>query len=174
MLGGTKRAAVHIGRVLVADAIPVWLSLILMLLGAAATYYIAPLINEQFEIQAARREFLIKNLDDFSTNTKSLLDVVSKGINEASQTKYDTLVSDANPSIAKLQFSATQLVYIVPQESKLIVEFQRTLVTMQDTLLAHKVGTGSSEILQQSKTLMKQSLLIYDALLRKAGFASSI
>jgi hypothetical protein len=172
MWGRTKRVVAHLGHVLLSDVIPVWLSLVLMILGAGAAYYIAPLINEQFEIQAARREFLIKNLEDFSSTTRSLIDVVSKGVNERSQFKYDALVAEANPSIAKLQFSATQLVYIVPQNHEQIIAFQKTLIAMQEQLISHSVGSSSSELLDTSKSLMKQSLLIYDALLRKAGFSS--
>src|SRR4051794_14678980 len=111
----------HIFGVLVSDSIPVWLSLTLMVLGALTTYWIAPLINQKFEIQAARREFLIKNLEEFSSSTKNLIDVVSKSVNEKSQFKYDVIVSEANPSIAKLQFSATQLVYIVPENHDQII-----------------------------------------------------
>lgn len=169
-----KQTFGHIFEVLVSDSIPVWLSLVLMLLGAVATYYIAPLINEQFEIQAARREFLVKNLEDFSSNTKDLIDVISKSVNENSQFKYDDLVSDANPSIAKLQFSATQLVYIVPENHKQIIEFQKTLDTLQNALLSHKAGTSSEGVLETSKQLMRQSLVIYDALLKKAGFSKRL
>lgn len=167
----SKRFLRKICEVLLADSIPVWLSLFLMIIGAIATYYVAPLINEQFEIQGARREFLIKNLEEFSANTKNLIDVVSKGVNEKSQFKYDALVAEANPSIAKLQFSATQLLYIVPENHTEIVEFQRSLVAMQDELLSHQVGEGGENILTISKQLMRQSLVIYDSLLRKAGFS---
>lgn len=171
MLAKIKRAVSHIFGVLVSDSIPVWLSLILMFLGAIATYYVAPLINEQFEIQGARREFLVKNLEDFSSNTKNLLDVVSQGVNQGSQFKYDEVIAGANPSISKLQFSATQLVYIVPENHQQIIEFQKNLDELQNELLSHKAGTDTETILKLSKELMRKSLVIYDALLKKAGFS---
>jgi len=157
--------------VLVSDTIPVWLSLVLMLCGAVATYYIAPLINEQFEMQTARREFLVKNLEEFSGNAKTLIDVVSKAVNEKSQFKFDSLVADANPSISKLQFSATQLMYIVPDNHENILEFQKTLDALQDKLVRHQAGSDSAPIMADAKNLMKQSLLIYDALLKKTGLS---
>jgi len=166
-----KRLLRKICDVLVADSIPVWLSLFLMIIGAIATYYVAPLINEQFEIQGARREFIVKNLEEFSGSTKDLIDVVSKAVNENTQFKYDALVAETNPSITKLQFSATQLLYIVPENHAEIVGFQRALVAMQDELLAHRVGQDGENILAISKQLMRQSLVIYDSLLRKAGFS---
>ncbi len=156
---------------LVSDTIPVWLTVLLMFFGAVATYYVAPIINEKFEMQAARREFLVKNLEDFSGNAKTLIDVVSKAVNEKSQFKFDALVADANPSISKLQFSATQLIYIVPDSHSNILEFQRTLDALQDKLVKHKTDSDASPIMVDAKNLMKQSLLIYDALLKKAGLS---
>lgn len=174
MLGGIKRFFSYVGDVLIRDSIPVWLSLMLMVLGAGATYWLAPKINAQFEVQAARREFLVKNLENFSGDTKSLIDVVSKSVNESSQFKYNALVADLNPSIAKLQFAATQLLYIVPEHSNEIVAFQRTLDQMQDSLLAFKAGSNPAAVLNASKSLMKQSLQIYEVLLAKAGFGDRI
>lgn len=160
--------------VLTRDTIPVWLSLALMVLGALATYLLAPMINAQFEIQAARREFLVKNLENFSNDTKSLIDVVAKSVNETSQVRYNSMVSEINPSIAKLQFSATQLLYIVPEHSPAIVDFQKTLDSLQDSILSFRVGSQPQEILSNSKDLMVGSLVIYEALLQKAGFGDSI
>ncbi|MDW9518090.1 hypothetical protein GOC53_19820 [Sinorhizobium medicae] len=174
MLGGIKRFFSYVGSVLMRDTIPVWLSLVLMVLGAGATYWLAPKINAQFEVQAARREFLVKNLESFSSDTKSLIDVVSKSVNESSQFKYNSLVADLNPSIAKLQFAATQLLYIVPEHSREIVAFQRMLDQMQDNLLSFKAGGDPTTLLNASKSLMMQSLQIYEVLLAKAGFGDHI
>lgn len=174
MMRGIKRLFCHIGNILIRDTIPVWLSLMLMFLGASATYWLAPKINAQFELQSARREFLVKNLENFSNDAKGLIDVISKGVNETNQVKYNSIISEINPSIAKLQFAATQLLYIVPENSAKIVAFQVTLDEMQDNLLSFKAGGDPTNILNGSKSLMKQSLQIYEALLTKAGLGDHI
>ncbi|MBX4858497.1 hypothetical protein HJA86_00620 [Rhizobium bangladeshense] len=174
MIYRLKRLLTHVCAVMLKDSIPVWLSLILMVLGAGATYWLAPKINAQFEIQAARREFLVKNLESFSNDTKNLIDLIAKGVNEGNQFKYSVLVSDINPSIAKLQFSATQLLYIVPDHSAEVVSFQKTLDQLQDSLLSFRAGNDPTAILETSKKLLKQSLLIYEAMLAKAGFGENI
>lgn len=169
-----RRLLTHIGNVLVKDTIPVWMSLLLMVAGAIATYWLAPKINAQFEVQAARREYLVKNLESFSGDTKNLIDVVAKSVNEKSKFKYDELVSNINPSIAKLQFSGTQLLYVVPQQSADIVSFQRTLSVLQNEMLAFQPGGDPSSIVETSKLLLTQSLVIYEALLARAGLGDEI
>lgn len=156
------------------DTIPVWLSLILMVLGAAATYWLAPKINAEFELQAARREFLVKNLENFSGDTKSLIDLVSKGVNETDRTRYQSIIAEVNPSVAKLQFAATQLLFVVPEQSEKIVAFQTTLDSLQDSFLSFKVGGNADGVLNGSKSLLKQSLQIYKSLLAKAGLGDDI
>lgn len=174
MLNLGKRFLCLVRNILIRDTIPVWLSLILMILGAAATYWLAPKINAEFELQSARREFLVKNLENFSNDTKGLIDVISKSVNESDQLKYNLVITEINPSIAKLQFAATQLLYIVPENSSEIVSFQKTLDGLQDRLLEFKIGENANEILSDSKSLMKQSLQIYEALLAKAGLGKHI
>lgn len=169
-----RRFFTYIGNVFIKDVIPVWLSLFLMILGAFATYWLAPKINAQFEIQAARREFLVKNLESFSGDTKNLIDTISKSVNERSRVRYDDLVSTINPGIAKLQFSGTQLLYIVPEQSAGIVSFQKTLSELQGQMLAFEPGSDPKPILELSKSLLTQALGIYEALLSKAGLGDKI
>lgn len=169
-----RRLLTYIGDVLVKDTIPVWLSLLLMVAGAVATYWLAPKINAQFEVQAARREYLVKSLESFSGDTKSLIEVVAKSINEKSRFKYDELVAAMNPNIAKLQFSGTQLLYVVPEQSANIVSFQETLSKLQNEVLAFEPGADPGPILDTSKLLLSQSLRIYEALLARAGLGDQI
>ncbi|MDX8518738.1 hypothetical protein [Mesorhizobium dulcispinae] len=174
MLGKLKRICAHMGNVLLKDTIPVWLSLILMVLGAWATYWLAPKINAEFELQSARREFLVKNLESFSSDTKGLIDVISKGVNETDKLKYQAIIAEVNPSVAKLQFAATQLLYVVPEKSDEIVAYQSTLDKLQDSFLTFRVGQNAEGILSDSKSLMRQSLQIYESLLTKAGLGDHI
>lgn len=145
-----------------------------MVAGAVATYWLAPEINAQFEVQAARREYLVKNLESFSGDTKSLIDAVANTVNEKSSFRYGELVATVNPSVAKLQFSGTQLLYVVPEQSAKIVSFQKTLSKLQTEMLAFAPGNDPKSIMDTSKSLLTQSLEIYEALLAKAGLGDKI
>ncbi len=145
-----------------------------MVAGAIATYWLAPKINAQFEVQAARREYLVKNLESFSGDTKGLIDVVASAVNEKSRPKYGELIATINPSVAKLQFSGTQLLYVIPEQSANIVAFQKTLSELQNEILAFQPGNDAKSILDTSKSLLTQSLGIYEALLAKAGLGDII
>jgi hypothetical protein len=164
----------YLRDILAREAIPVWLSLVLMATGAALAYYIAPIINGKFEAQAAKREFIVKNLQEFSSDTKTLIDVVHKSLTQTSQSSYQDYVRSAAPTIAKLQFSSTQLFYIAPDDHDAILKFQKALDSLQDELIDHKVSDDGERIVEGAKTLMKQSLTIYEILLSKAGMGSRI
>ncbi|TXN07508.1 hypothetical protein FV222_02265 [Methylobacterium sp. WL103] len=156
-------------KLLVGENIPVWLSLILMALGAYATYQLAPSINEKFQIQAAKREFLVDNMKSFADSTKDLIDVISKAINEKDQQKYNQQIADANRLIAKLQFSSVQLMYVIPEYSNSVVSFQKSVEDLQNRITLYRPQEYTGDILQELKLTSKKSLEIYSILMKKAG-----
>ena len=169
-----KRFFSYVASVLVKDNVPVWMTLAIFIAGAFATYLIAPLINEKFEIQAARREFLVHSLNSFSAETKNVIDAVFESLDAPNQILYDKSVHNLSPSISKLQFSSTQLLYVVPDQGEMIVAFQRSLDELQDELIRHRVGSDAAPIVTKSKELTKRSLAIYESLLRKTGLHSAV
>lgn len=52
---------------LVADRTPMWFSVALLSLGALGTYYLAPVVNAQFEAQKIKSDFVIRNYADLRT-----------------------------------------------------------------------------------------------------------
>ncbi|HTV68217.1 MAG TPA: hypothetical protein VMF90_06735 [Rhizobiaceae bacterium] len=52
---------------LVADRTPMWFSVALLSLGALGTYYLAPVVNAQFEAQKIKSDFVIRNYSDLRT-----------------------------------------------------------------------------------------------------------
>jgi hypothetical protein len=52
---------------LVADRTPMWFSAALLGLGALGTYYLAPVVNAQFEAQKIKSDFVIRNYSDLRT-----------------------------------------------------------------------------------------------------------
>ena len=52
----------HIKKALVAESVPVWLTVIFIILGSVGTYVFTPFINQHQEAQRIRTEFIIKNL----------------------------------------------------------------------------------------------------------------
>lgn len=164
----------YIASVLIRDSVPVWMTLAIFVAGAFATYLIAPLINEKFEIQAARREFLVHSLNSFSSETKTVIDVVFESLNASNQILYDKSIHNLSPSISKLQFSSTQLLYVVPDQGETIVAFQRSLDELQDELIRYRIGSDAAPIVAKSKELTRRSLSIYESLLRKTGLHNAV
>lgn len=161
----------YICEVLFGHNIPVWMTLFLVIAGAVATYFIAPSINQKFELQRARREFLVGNLNSLAGDTKHLLDEVSAVITTDSDTELQRKIELLNPLIAKLQFSAVQLVQVVPESAEDIVEFQRDLQRLQTFMTSYKLKSNNSDMLSITKSIGANSLHIYGILLKKAGIS---
>ncbi|MBS9476080.1 hypothetical protein [Ancylobacter radicis] len=171
MMQRLRSSAAHLLAVLAGHSMPVWLSLVLVMGGAVATYYIAPLINAQFEIQVARREFLVANLTQFSVDTKELIESVGELINENDQNKREKILQNVNISLTKLQFSSAQIARIIPKESGLIVAFQRHLLKLQESLSIQDRNKQNLEIKDSVKNIVPQSIIIYDLMLDRAGLS---
>jgi hypothetical protein len=56
---------------LVADRTPIWMTLMVLLAGAAGTYYLAPLVNAEFEAQKIKTDFVIRNYGDLRTKMEA-------------------------------------------------------------------------------------------------------
>ncbi len=152
------------------EKMPVWLALLLIVLGAFGTYAIAPKLNEGFQIQVAKREFMVDSMKDFATTTKSFIDGVGKLVNEnqPSDELKISLVSKA----AKLNFFAVQLTFIIPEKKNLLLKFQESVEDVQKSVARVTVDTQRDVIITQLKDVSVQSLLIYQALAKKAGLGN--
>lgn len=158
----------YIGRILVRENIPVWLSLLLMIFGALSAYVIAPVINEKFQIQIAKREFLVSSMVNFADDTKSFIDGVGVFINEDSPTKEARILLLSKA--ANLNFSAVQLAFVIPEEKKLLLGFQTSLNEIQGIIAVSENRTDKEDIVKSLKILSEQSLNIYKTLAETAGF----
>jgi hypothetical protein len=65
--------AAPIGKALAGQGIPTWMTVLVMMLGAVGTYYLSPRLNQTFEAQKLRTEFVIKSLNDINDQTRALL-----------------------------------------------------------------------------------------------------
>jgi hypothetical protein len=156
-------------NVICGDKVPVWLTIILIACGAAGSYYVAPKLNENFQLQIAKREFLVQSMGDFAVTTKAFIDGVGKLINipEPSDQQRVELVSKA----AELNFFAVQLSYILPDEQAALLRFQDAVERIQKSI-GHIEGKQPNEaIITELKEVGVQSLLIYKALAQKAGLS---
>lgn len=157
----------YLWQLIVDDKIPVWLTLLLMILGALGAYWLAPVVNEKFELQVAKREFLVSSMKDFAKDSKSFIDAVGNFVNDPSPDKASriSLVSKA----AELNFFAVQLTYVIPEDKLLLLDFQNSINKVQRTVGIKFDDTNQSVILGDLKIMSQNSLLIYKSLAEKAG-----
>lgn len=157
----------YLWTVISGEKMPVWLALLLIVSGAVGTYLVAPKLNENFQLEVAKREFLVSSMSDFALATKSFIDGVGKLINERSPSNEQRvgLVSKA----AELNFFAVQLTYILPDEKGLLLEFQKNVARVQKSVATRQDSSDNDAIIEDLKKVSIQSLAIYQALARKTG-----
>lgn len=64
------------------DEMPIWLSIVLVISAGVGTYYLAPVINENFEFQKNRSTHLINTIDELNKAVVSL-SVATREFNDA-------------------------------------------------------------------------------------------
>lgn len=150
------------------DRVPIWLMLVLTIGGAFGAYWVAPQVNETFQIQAAKREFLVRSMTDFSSSTNEFLDKLSKFVNESDPSKEQRveLLSEATA----LNFYAVQIAYVLPNESELLADFQTEVVDAQSIIASDTNNVDKAELIKSAQNIGRYSLQIYSKLSKKIGF----
>ncbi|MEQ8306082.1 MAG: hypothetical protein RIA09_05940 [Hoeflea sp.] len=168
MIAKIGRFLGYLRNVVCGEKVPVWLTILLIILGAVGTYFIAPKLNEGFQLQIAKREFLVASMQDFAGTTKSFIDDVARLVNtdEPDAQQRVELVAKA----AELNFFAVQLSYIIPDERERLLRFQENVERVQKSI-AQSDGVDDNEaIIAELKEVGAQALHIYEALAKEAGF----
>lgn len=96
------------------EKLPVWATVLGIILGALSTYFIIPKINENLERQKIRSEFVIRNLDDLNSRTRTLVSDVSElhGNVLRGGNVDASAVQKVSSKIAEMQWKAIELAVI--------------------------------------------------------------
>ncbi|UPJ24254.1 hypothetical protein [Bradyrhizobium sp. CW1] len=130
----------YICKTLKEDKLPVWATLVGVIAGVIATYWIVPIINQNLEIQKIRSEFVIRNLDDLNARTRALVSdvaAVHQGVLKTNNVDEATRKA-ALSKIIELQWKAIELAIIFDsREGATIVEdYQKSLEDVRVALIA--------------------------------------
>ncbi len=160
----------HLWSVFCGEKIPVWLSLILMVAGAATTYWLAPRINHSFEMQSVKRQFILSNLDSLNVNTQRLLKVVPKLLDG----NDDKSRAEALEIITAMQFDSVRLNYTIPNRIDEILEYQKSLEKLNVNILRFPSdGYRSENVMNTLKSVSFQALQLYRGILAETGIAGA-
>lgn len=96
-----RRTRKFMVETLTATDMPVWLSLCLVLAAAVGTYYIAPLVNENFEFQKNRSAHVLQTVEKIS-NSNVELAVLTRKFNDSLFYDKDSLEGDRNALLDKI------------------------------------------------------------------------
>ncbi|MCK1641496.1 hypothetical protein IVA95_29105 [Bradyrhizobium sp. 157] len=109
-----RRFLRYLAGVCVQDKLPVWATILGIVIGALGTYFVIPSINEGLEKQKIKSEFVIRNLDDLNSRTRTLVsDVSDLHFNVLRTGEIDgSAVQKISSKIAEMQWKAIELAVI--------------------------------------------------------------
>jgi hypothetical protein len=172
----SKRLRQFFGSVwvlLTKEHLPVWLTLALTISGATMAYLVAPVLNQKFEIQTARREFVVESLNEFGTNSKQIIDKVHEIIRSEKGDLNKQLAFDLDSQIAQIQYQAVELTYVLPEKAEQVVGYQRSLATLKAAVGVYYANKDTDQLVSALKDTSEKSLNLYAGLLETVGFKLS-
>lgn len=164
------------GRVrsfLVADRAPMWFTLFALLFGAGGTYFVAPQVNAQFEVQKIKTDFVIRNYADLRTKMEDfqgLYAVVSQKLAAGEDVRAD--VSRLQELVGRVNAQNLSMLPMFTKEGgpKAAAGVTVAMNGMINVLFAHagqtietpeQVAAYSGEILKASQALAVPLLELY-------------
>lgn len=160
-------------EILMGKELPVWVTLLGIFAGVVGTYYIIPVINQELEKQKIKTEFVIRNIDDLNSKTRSLLvgvgelhrQMLASGLVDRS--KIEGYVS----TITELQWKGIELAIIFEGTAsmKVVEHYQESLDRLRIALLNLQDKTGLQASIAAASDFSRATVDVIKALARLSG-----
>ena len=122
-------------KIFVAETVPAWLSVSLILAGIVGTYFVTPVFTQRLNAGTIRTDFTIKTLDGLSERTRNLLAITSVVHQRLTHGKSIPVedFDEAYRTIASLQWDILSFTILFADQDtrQLIGEYQQVLVKAQ-------------------------------------------
>lgn len=172
-----KRFAFYIRDVCLGEKLPVWATLLGIVIGgvvtAASTFWIVPRLNESLERQKIRTEFIIRNLDDLNARTRSLVVDISEIHSATLRTNGvdETAVQKIIGKIAEMQWKAIELAIIFDdaQGGRAIKDYQQSLDGVRLAVLGIRSKADLAASQEAIKRFSSSTLRVVAELARLGG-----
>lgn len=159
-----KQLWVSVCAVLCGTEVPVWLKLAGISLGVVGTYFLLPYINQDFERQKIKTEFVLRTFDDLNLKSRSVVTDLSKvnrgwtqGRN-SDQSSIDSILS----KITELQWKALELSVIFEgsKSISIIEDYQIALDKLRLTLVTLKDDNSAVALIDSIETFATASVAV--------------
>lgn len=98
----------YIKDVLINSDMPVWMTLLIMAVGAGITYFLIPYFNEEFEKEKIRTSYVISSMETLNNESVDFLNLL-KRYNNSNLRKDNEIYQKLEDSITKLQWKIFEL-----------------------------------------------------------------
>ncbi|MBO9421487.1 hypothetical protein J7481_18410 [Labrenzia sp. R4_2] len=115
---------------------PVWMTLILMLLGSIITYLLVPYFNTQFEKEKIRTSYIISNMENLNNESISFLNLLKRHNINPRPKKEREVYQKLENSITKLQWKVVELETILEGEINVsnLNDYKDSLIRIADEI----------------------------------------
>lgn len=160
----------YLWSILTQSQMPVWLTLVAGILGFLVTYWLVPELNQKFEQQRIRTEFVISKLDALNVRTNNLVGLIAVLNNRVINGDPNTpdLNEDLFRSVSELHWTALDLgvVFRSATAAQYIQEYQRSLDALRKALEDDRSLDNSLEVLERSGEFVRSSIRLMDYISR--------
>lgn len=156
--------------VLLEKQMPVWLTLLILVSGAAGTYLLLPRVNQEFEQQRIRTEFVISKLEALNQKTNELISNITVLNNRVlRQSPVSEEMKDGiGRNIVELQWKAIELSVMFNSEKsgRLINEYQKKLDALRVVIEEEEQNTP--EILKRVEAFVLAAIQLMEFVSQEA------
>ena len=164
-----KIFAKYLWRIIRQESMPVWLTLVLIIVGAILTNYYVPKLNQDFEKEKIRSAYILNNLNDLNKETTNILNNIRKLNNNLENKKEKKkIILIIEEQITKLQWRVGEydIIFGTKDINDQIKSYQIDLSRLTETIRSKK-GINPKLVLCRTRNFVMSSHRILRKIARK-------
>jgi hypothetical protein len=155
---------------------PVWLTIVGLVATAVTTYYIAPSLNSQFEVEKSRSQYIMENMKILSDDTSKLFSYVTELSHyQRESAEYQKIHIELNKIFTRLQWKANEYEILFSDKSGNIVihTYSTALHDLRLSIANNNTSEDNVMMLKHSKSLIIATKNVIALLSERADWAKS-
>ena len=162
-----------IGGFLARTETPLWVTLLGFIAGAVSVYFITPHLNQKFETQKIKTDYVMKSLDNINNKTQEMLSEISITNRKigAGESNFGENVDKATRLATELQWKAIEISAVLDdQESAAIIKnFQQSLDKARVSISQIKSTSTALLALEDLRKFIPKSLALTNRIASLSG-----
>lgn len=174
---GIRALLRNLWAVMAHDKMPVWMSIVGLLVGVIFTYKVAPYVNAQFETAKMQSTYILDTLKSLNAETSGLFAEIGK-INRFNAEKQKIKPEDIEPAlqiISKLHWRVVEyrVVFHGEDAKNTINSYVSALSKVRESIEYARTEKNSSDLSESVKIWTEQSAALIQMIVRNSKISVS-